>query len=318
MSESTAGKLWPAYAGLVLTPLFWAGNAVVARSVVDTIPPVSLAFLRWCIAFAILLPFALPGIRRQWPVILRHRGSMLALATFSVGAFNTLLYLAAVTTTALNITLVNATIPIMVALLSWLILGDRTRPVQAAGIAIALVGMLVIVGRGSLDTFARLAFQPGDLIMVAAVSSWGLFSVLLRRQSVPLDPLTFLTVQIGLGILVILPFYVADLLLGSGGFEVSAQVVPPLLYVAVFPGILAYAFWNNGVLRVGPPKAAVFMYLTPVYGALLAGFFLGERLSFFHLAGGLLILVGLILTTRPVTTYDRTGSDRKPNDHTTR
>ncbi|WP_404365945.1 DMT family transporter [Marinobacter sp.] len=299
MPERTPGKLWPAYAGLVLTPLFWAGNAVVARSVVDTIPPVSLAFWRWCVAFAILLPFALPGIRRQWPVIVQHRGSMLALAAFSVGAFNTLLYLSAVTTTALNITLVNSTIPIMVALLSWLILGDRTRPLQAAGIALALVGMLVIVGQGSLETFARLAFQPGDLIMVAAVFSWGLFSVLLRRQSVPLEPLTFLAVQVGLGILVILPFYLVDLLLFSGGFQLTSKVIPPLLYVAVFPGILAYAFWNNGVHRVGPPKAAVFMYLTPVYGALLAGVFLGERLSLFHLTGGLLILIGLVLTTRP-------------------
>jgi drug/metabolite transporter (DMT)-like permease len=187
----------------------------------------------------------------------------------------------------------------MVALLALLILGDKMRPLQVAGIGIALVGMVIVVSRGSLESLTDMAFQPGDLIMVVAVFCWGLFSVLLRRQSVPLTPVTFLTVQVALGVLVILPFYLTDLLLFSGGFELTRELVPTFLYVAIFPGILAYAFWNNGVRKLGPPKAAVFMYLTPVYGALLAGFFLGESLSLFHLVGGALILVGLIMTTRP-------------------
>jgi len=291
--------LWLAYLGLTLTPLFWAGNAVVARSVVDTIPPLSLSFWRWVIALAILLPFGLPAVRRQWPIIVDRWPSMLALAAFSVGAFNTLLYLSAQTTTALNITLVNSTIPIMVALMAWLILGDRMRPLQITGIGLAIAGVLVVVGRGNWQTFTQLSFQPGDLIMVAAVFCWGLFSVLLRRQAVPLEPIAFLTTQVALGVLVILPFYLTDLLLISGGFEPSLEIAPTLLYVAIFPGILAYAFWNNGVHRVGPAKAAMFMYLNPVFAAVLAGLFLGERLSIFHLAGAVLILLGLLLTTRP-------------------
>lgn len=298
MAGKMTRSLWLAYFGLVVTPLFWAGNAVVARGVVDTIPPLSLSFWRWIIALVILLPIGLPQVRRQWHLVVQHKWSMLALATFSVGAFNTLLYLSAVTTSALNITLINSTIPIMVALLAWLILGDRVRPLQALGIALALGGTLVIIGRGSLATLLELQVQPGDLIMVAAVACWGLFSVLLRRQSVPLTPMALLTVQVALGSLVILPFYLVDLVWISGGFTLAPDLMPALLYVAIFPGILAYAFWNNGVLTVGPPRAAVFMYLTPVYGALLAGVFLGERLSLFHVAGGLLILAGLLLTTR--------------------
>ena len=298
MNGKTPRTLWLAYVGLVLTPLFWAGNAVVARSVVADIPPLSLSFWRWVIAFVLLLPVGLPRVRRQWSVVRARWGSLLALAAFSVGAFNTLLYLSAQTTTALNITLVNSTIPVMVALLAWLMLGDRVRPLQAMGISLALLGMLVIVGRGSWTTFARLEFQAGDLIMVAAVFSWGLFSVLLRRQAVPLDPIAFLTVQVGLGVLVILPFYLLDLTMFSGGFALRPGVVPPLLYVAIFPGILAYAFWNHGVHTVGPSRAAMFMYLNPVFAAVLAGLFLGERLTLFHLVGGVLIFFGLLLTTR--------------------
>ncbi|HET8800329.1 MAG TPA: DMT family transporter [Marinobacter sp.] len=297
-----------AYIGLVLTPLFWAGNAVVARGTVDDIPPLAMSFWRWVIALAVLLPIGLPGIWRHRRVIRQHLGSMLALATFSVGAFNSLLYIAATTTTATNIALINATIPIFVALLAWLLLGDRTRPVQAFGIALAVLGILTVVARGDLAVLTGLQAQPGDLIMVAAVFSWGLFSVLLRRQAVPLPALTFLTVQILLGTLVILPFFLADLLFFSGGFELTRNTALPLLYFALFPGILAYAFWNHGVYRIGPARAAIFMYLTPVFASVLASVFLDESLGRYHILGGLLILAGLLLATR---------ADRKVPDYQT-
>ncbi|MCK7547818.1 DMT family transporter [Marinobacter koreensis] len=287
-----------AYIGLVLTPLFWAGNAVIARGTVQHIPPLSMSFWRWIIALAILLPIGLPGVIRHRQVIRQHLGSMIALATFSVAAFNSLLYCAAVTTTATNIALINATIPIFVALLAWLMLGDRTRPIQALGILLAVIGILTVIARGKLSVLTGLEAQPGDLIMVAAVFSWGLFSVLLRRQAVPLPALTFLTTQILLGTVIILPFYLTDLLAFSGGFEVSRETVLPLIYFAIFPGILAYGFWNHGVQTIGPGSAAIFMYLTPVYASVLAGLFLNESLGVFHWVGGALILIGLLLATR--------------------
>ncbi|MDO6822209.1 DMT family transporter [Marinobacter sp. 1_MG-2023] len=286
------------YAGLVLTPLFWAGNAVVARGTVDSIPPISMAFWRWVIALAILLPFALPGIWRHRALIRQHLGSMVVLATFSVGAFNSLLYVAAVTTTATNIALINATIPIFVSLLAWIILGDRTRPIQALGIVLAIFGILTVVARGDLSVLTGLKSQPGDLIMVAAVFSWGLFSVLLRRQAVPLPGFTFLSTQILLGTLVILPFYLGDLLFFSGGFELTRQTALPLAYFAIFPGILAYGFWNYAVHSIGPSRAAIFIYLTPVFASILASIFLGESLGLFHIIGGAFILAGLLLATR--------------------
>jgi drug/metabolite transporter (DMT)-like permease len=298
VSSETPKSLWLAYAGLVLTPLFWAGNAVVAKGAVGQIPPMSMSFWRWVIALAILLPFGLPGVLRQQAVIRQHWRSILALATFSVGAFNSLLYLAAVTTSAINIALINATIPIMVALLAWLLLGDRTRPLQALGIGLAIIGIITVVARGDLSVLTGLQAQPGDLLMVLAVSSWGLFSVLLRRQAVPLPPLTFLTVQIATGAVVIFPFYLIDLLFISGGFELNRSTALPMMYFAIFPGILAYGFWNHGVHRIGPAKAAIFMYLTPVFASVLAGIFLDERLGPPHLIGGGLILAGLLLATR--------------------
>jgi len=298
MSFHPPKPLWLAYVGLVLTPLFWAGNAVVAKGAIDNIPPLSMSFWRWVIALVVILPFGLPGILRHRRVIRQYLGSMLVLATFSVAAFNSLLYYAAISTSATNIALINATIPIFIALLAWLLLGDRTRPIQILGILLAVLGILTVVARGKLSVLTQLQAQPGDLIMVAAVFSWGLFSVLLRRQAVPLPALTFLTTQIALGTLVILPFYLIELTFFKGGFEVSRATVMPLLYFAFFPGILAYAFWNHGVHKVGPARAAMFMYLTPVFASVLAGVFLGERLGLFHIVGGVLILAGLFLATR--------------------
>ncbi|WP_372964136.1 DMT family transporter [Marinobacter sp.] len=287
-----------AYFGLILTPLFWAGNAVVARGTVEHIPPLSMSFWRWIIALALLLPFGLPGIWHHRQVIRLHLGSMLALATFSVAAFNSLLYYAALTTTATNIALFNSTIPIFIALLAWLLLGDRTRPIQALGIGLAILGILTVIAQGDMSVLTNLQAQPGDLIMIAAVFSWGLFSVLLRRQSVPLPPLTFLTTQILLGTVVLFPFFLIDVLFFSGGFELSQATALPLLYFAIFPGILAYGFWNHGVHKIGPANAAIFMYLTPVFASALASVFLGESLGMPHIIGGALILAGLLLATR--------------------
>ncbi|HAP53649.1 MAG TPA: EamA family transporter, partial [Marinobacter adhaerens] len=159
-------------------------------------------------------------------------------------------------------------------------------------------GIVTVIARGDLSVLTSLQAQPGDLIMVAAVFSWGLFSVLLRRQAVPLPALTFLTTQILLGTLVVLPFYLTDLLFFSGGFELSQSTAMPLLYFAIFPGILAYGFWNHGVHKIGPARAAIFMYLTPVFASVLAGIFLAESLGLFHVIGGALILAGLVLATQ--------------------
>ena len=296
--SNTDKKHTLAYLGLAMTALFWAGNAVVARGTSGDIPPLALAFWRWAIALVVIAPFGFPRVWREWSTIRRHFPQIVSLAVFSVGLFNTLLYLAAQSTGAVNIALMNSTIPIAVALLVWLVLREPVSPRQAGGIGLALIGMLVIIAKGSLNTLVSFSFNAGDLIMVGAVMSWGLYSVLLRRHNVPLHPITLLTVLIALGLPIILPFYLTELYL-SGGFALSARLIPPFLYVGVFPSVLAYLFWNHGVAVIGPARSAMFIYLTPVFATGLALIFLDERLHLFHAAGAVLILAGLFLATRP-------------------
>ncbi len=291
-----AGRLL-AYSGLVLTTLFWAGNVVVARGFADQIPPVALSFWRWFLALLILLPL---GLRPAWArrqVIARHWKMLLVLGALSVGFFNTLLYLAAQTTSAANIGLINSTMPVMVILLAWLTLGQRPSILHIAGIMLAIVGTLVVVSQGSWNGMIGLSYQAGDLLMVLAVFFWSIFSVMLNRYPIPLGALEFLTAQIFFGVLVILPFYLLELVV-IGGFSMRPAHVLPFTYVALFPGLLAYALWNHGVRKLGPNSASMSAYLVPVFAAALAWALLGEALALYHALGGFLILLGVFCATR--------------------
>lgn len=294
---TTRQKLGLAYIGLAFSAFFWAGNAVFARASVGLIPPFTLSFWRWCLAFVFLLPFALPHLRQDWSQVTKAWRQLLLLALLSIGSYNTLLYLAAQTTTAVNITLVSATMPIVIVLMARLLLGQRLNSWQWAGIAVALCGMLAIVFLSAPEAVAATKLNQGDIIMVVAVLVWGLYSVLLRRRPLTMHPLTILIALIALGLPIILPFYLWELTT-QGTFQITASSAFIILYTAIFPSLLAYLFWNHGVTVVGPSQSGMFIYLVPIFTALVAGALLGEQVQKHHLIGGVLILVGLYLSTR--------------------
>jgi drug/metabolite transporter (DMT)-like permease len=294
-----------AYSALVLSALFWAGNAVLARAVVGEIRPISLAFIRWSLALLVLLPFGLPHLRRGRATIRAQWLRLFWLGLLSVAGFNTLLYFAARTTTAINITLVNSTMPVVIAILARFMLAQRTTTAQIAGFVAAAVGMLTIVGRGEWQVLAELAFREGDLLMVVAVIVWGLYSVLLRLWRIDLHMTGLLTVTVIVGTALLLPAFLWEVNT-FGFFDFRPVHVLLFLYLAVFASILAFLFWNNGVAVIGPSETGMFIYLVPVFTAALATVFLDETLHAYHGVGGALILGGLYFATR------RTGSARKP------
>lgn len=298
---------------LVAAVLFWAGNAVLGRGVVGEIPPVALSFWRWVAALALLLPLSWRHLRSSLPAIRQHLGLLTVLGVLSAGLFNTLLYGAAVTTSAINITLINASMPIVIALTAWLTATETLTRRQALGLGIALPGVIVVVAQGSLERLAALSLAPGDLLMVLAITSWAIYSVLLRRHPLGLHPLVLLTALVSLALPFILACYLAELALGIT-YTPQAGHIPALLYVAVFPSILSYLGWNYGVQVIGPGRAGMFMYLMPLFAAALALPLLGERLHGYHGVGAVLILLGLYLATlgartrRPEETADEPES----------
>lgn len=284
------------YAVMLLPILFWAGNAVLGRAVVGEIPPFTLSFWRWTGAALILLPIGLPRLlaqrerlRGRWPLLV-------ALAVTSVAAYNTLLYLALQTTTAINAMLVGCSMPVVILALSWAWLGETIRPRQWAGVLLSLVGVIVVIARGDLAVLRGLQFQPGDAWMTVAVLSWAVYSVMLRRHPTGLDPLALLTLLVLLGLPFIAPLYLWELAQGKV-WQPAPHTLAVMAYVAVLPSVAAYYLWNQGVARLGPATAGLYTNLMPVATAVLAVLFLGESFRWFHAAGLVTIFLGIWLAT---------------------
>jgi len=291
---STQRTFWLAFFGLVLTNLFWAINATLARGYMDQVAPIAINLFRWLGAFVLLTPFALPGTIKNWPVIRPKLLPLTGLAILSITLYNSLLYFSANFTTAVNITLINTLIPVATLLIAWRVLGNRPRLLQLIGITVSIIGVLLILTQGQLLQLLTLSLGQGDLLMLAAVTSWSLFTVLLKKISIKLSPIIVLYVLIMLG----LPFLIFAYGIEALFFRFywpSLSHMGLLAYLWVFPSILAYIFWTYGVQKIGAEVASLSITLMPLFGAILAITFLGESIYWFHIAGGMCSLFGMIL-----------------------
>ncbi|BCR03256.1 multidrug DMT transporter permease [Desulfuromonas versatilis] len=284
------------YLLLSLPPLFWAGNAVLARGVADLIPPVALAFWRWAIALALVLPFTWRQVLRDLPQARQGWKALLLLGFTGIACFNTLLYAAAHTTSAINIALMQTAMPALIILITFVLFRERIGGHQAFGVALAMTGAIAIVLRGELRTFLELAFAQGDLLMLAATLLYALYSAMLRLRPA-IHPLSLLTLTFLIGVVFLLPLYAWEAL-HTPAPPLNAKVLASLAYVAVFPSVLAYLCWNRGVERIGANRAGLFINLTPFFASAMAAFFLGETIRGYHLAGMTLILSGMLLFNR--------------------
>jgi drug/metabolite transporter (DMT)-like permease len=291
---SNQRTFWLAFLGLVLTNLFWAINVTLARGYTDQVAPIALNLFRWLGAFVLLTPFALRGTIKNWPIIRPKLLPLTGLAILSITLFNSLLYLAANFTTAVNITLINTLVPVATLLIAWRVLGNRPRLMQLLGITVSIIGVLLILTQGQLLRLLTLSLSQGDLLMLAAVTCWSLFTVLLKKLSIKLSPIIVLYVLIMLGLPFLLLAYGIEALFFRSYWPSSSHL-GLLAYLWVFPSIFAYIFWTYGVHHIGAEAASLSITLMPLFGAILAITFLGESIYWFHIAGGMCSLFGMIL-----------------------
>jgi drug/metabolite transporter (DMT)-like permease len=285
-----------AYLLLILPPLFWAGNVVLARGVADQIPPVTMSFLRWATALLFLLPFTWRQVYRDRVGLRRGWGNLVLTSLFGIASFNTLLYTATQTTTAINCALMQSIMPVVIILCCFFLYGERINRLQAAGVLLCSGGAAWIVLHGDLAALIKLNLVEGDVWMLVAVVCYALYSALLRRRPA-VHPLSFLTVTMVLGTLFLVPLFAWELSRVALPAWTST-VVGSILYVALFPSIAAYLCWNRGIDLVGPNRAGLFINLIPVFAAGMAMFFLGERLQGYHLVGIALVIAGMLLFQR--------------------
>lgn len=295
-------RLTPATALLLtLPPLLWAGNAVVGSLVHELVPPMTLNFLRWALAFLILLPLAHRVLRpgsALWP---QWRYFAL-LGLLGVGCYNALQYLALQTSTPLNVTLVAASVPVWMLAIGALCFGQRVSRQQILGALLSVAGVLVVLSRGQWALLAQVRLVPGDLYVLLATVCWAFYCWLLTRPgkdaALRQDWAAFLMAQIVFGLGWSGLSAAGEWTLGDPTIAWSWPLALALAYIAVGPAVLAYRCWGLGVQRVGPAVAGFFSNLTPLFAALLSAAFLGELPHPYHALAFALIVGGIVVSAR--------------------
>lgn len=289
---------------LTLPPLLWAGNSVVGRLLVGQVPPLTLNFLRWVLTLAVLLPLAwralvpLSRIRERWPYLM-------TIGVLGVGAYNSLQYLALVTSTPLNVTLVASSMPVWTLLVGALFYGEKPTARQLAGGAMGLVGVALVVSRGSWTTLSTVRFVPGDLYILVAIFGWAVYSWLLARPPAhmqgerrpPWDWADILLIQTLFGLVGSTLFFAGEQLVGTHPIRWSWGVAAALVYVSVGASLLAYRCYGLAVAQAGPAMASFFNNLTPLMAALLSALVLGETPQAYHAVAFALIVGGIVIGT---------------------
>ena len=295
-------RLTPGTALLLTIPaLLWAGNAVVGRLVAPLVPPITLNFLRWALAFLLLLPLA-GWVLRPNSGMWSHWRRFLLLGLLGVGCYNALQYLALTTSTALNVTLVASSTPVWMLLIGALGFGQRVTLRQLAGAVLSIAGVLVVLARGDWAELFEVRLVPGDLYVLLATLGWAVYSWLLVRPGDPpairADWAAFLMAQVVFGLGWSGLFAAGEWALTDARIEWGWQLAAALLFVAVGPAIIAYRCWGLGIQRAGPNVAGFFGNLTPLFAALLSAAFLRELPHLYHAVAFILIVGGIVVSSR--------------------
>jgi drug/metabolite transporter (DMT)-like permease len=281
---------------MLVAVVIFATNYAVGRGVVGEVPPYTLGFVRWAGAALILAPFTWRHVARDRGAV-RRSWKLLALCGFLMPFLGAgIAYVALIDTIAVNAGIIQTSLPVLTVLIAWLVLGERISRLQAVGATIAIVGVVTIVARGDPGALLALRFKWGDLVLVVANLALASYAVAIKRAPRDLHPMTVLTVVCAVGGLVHLPFAAAEWASGET-IRPTHGAALALLFVATLPSVVAIMCWNNGIARLGPSRAGMYMYLVPVVTAALGAAFLSEAIAAYHLVGGALIIIGVTAST---------------------
>ena len=285
-----------AYLFLTITALSWGGNAVAGKLAVGHISPMLLTSVRWGIAFAILMCFALPQVRRDLKVIRANLALLVGYGMVGFAGFNFALYSALQYTTAINVAIEQAGMPMLIFLANFILFRIRTTPAQIVGFALTLVGVAVTASGGSLTRLIGLELNQGDALMLLAVLCYGGYTVALRYKPV-LHWQSMITVMAGAAFLTSLPFSAFELARGSAILpDATGWLVA--LFTAVVPSLMAQVLFIKGNEIIGSNRAGIFINLVPIFGTVLSVLILGERLHLYHVVALVLVLGGIWLSER--------------------
>ncbi len=285
-----------AYMLLSFTALCWGGNAVFGRMAVGEISPMALVTARWLGVSVLLVLFAHRHLRRDWPALRPHLFLVTSLGVLGFTAFNALFYVAAHYTTAVNIGILQGSIPMFILVGAFAAYRTRVTRLQVAGVALTMTGVVIVGSGGSLARLAALAVNFGDVLMIGACLLYAGYTVALRKRP-PVSALGLFAVMAFAAFMASLPLVVAEISFGLFQWPTAKGMIIVTL-VTLFPSFLAQIFFIQGVTLIGPGRAGVFVNLVPVFASILAVVLLDEPFEVFHAIALGLVLGGIWLSER--------------------
>lgn len=286
---------------LILGVLFWSGNYVLGRAVVGTVPPLTLAYIRWVLSFIIFLPFCWRELQENYQTIKANWHFFVLFGVTGLIGFNYFQYLAVKYTTAINATIINASTPMLTALGAYFIFKSSLRKSQVFGIALSFFGVIWIITRGNWEYLLTFSMNKGDLFMVGAILLNACYLLTIKVKGTLAPPRTLYLCSVLGGVAATFPVPLAEL--SQTGLEWISQLKGyhflSLLYFSIFPSILSIIFFNRAIVDLGPVKTAIYLNLSIVFSSILGGVFLAERLTLSHVIGGCFIVLGVWFTNRP-------------------
>jgi len=274
---------------LVLATLFWSGNFVVGQAAVASMTPMDLTFWRWTLAALPLLALAHFVEKPDWRAVLRRWPVLLLLSVLGMSGYTLLLYGALGYTSAMNASLITAANPALIVVMAIVLLGEKTTHLGWLGIGLGLLGVLLVLTRGELQRVFSLSVNTGELMMIGAIVVWGSYTIIARRLDIPAIAAT--AVQVAIATVTLAPFALA--------LHVRFPETPAegwsLAYIAVFPSLGAYLFWNLALKSTPPGTAGNYLNLMVVFTALIT-VALGTPLTLVQVVGGAMVVAGVLLT----------------------
>ncbi|MCK5912347.1 MAG: DMT family transporter [Desulfuromusa sp.] len=272
----------------------WSGNFIIARGLSDNIPPVSLAFWRWVVAIIAFLPFALGPMLAERILLKKHIRYLSVTALLGITVFNTLIYIAGHTTSALNLSLISITFPIFIVLLMRIFYRELITIKKGVGICLVAVGVVQLITKGSPSILLDISFAVGDIWMLAAALTFAIYSIQIKRKPKELSVWAMQLSTFLLGLIFLLPFFLWESV-ATPDIQWSVTTIGSILYVGIFASLTAFVLWNKAIIAIGPTKAGMVYYTLPLFSGVLAYIFLQESISSLHFVCAGLIISGIFV-----------------------
>jgi drug/metabolite transporter (DMT)-like permease len=280
-----------AYAALLLTAAIWGSNGAIAKLLFDSFAPITLSWLRWLVVMLVAAPFAWRERVALRSVVRTHWKILLPFALLGGAPQSALVYAGLAQSSAIHLGLLNSVIPVLILVLGWLLFAQRILPSEAGGITISMAGVLVILFQGSLASLAHLAPSHGDLLILAGMLLWAVYTLKLNHRPPQISLTAFIFIIAGVSLPMILPLMVFELMT-SGLPRPGIHAVAGMLYLGAIPALLGSVLFGYGVKHVGPTRAGVFIHVMPLFACLFAALIAGEALHPYHAAGFVLVASG--------------------------